>query len=587
MAKKRRKSTKAKRPAVVTPVAGNGQKVFVLDVPYGESRSARDAGAEMYSGYGMVFIGAELPPALTDYAPKPYSLAAWLTDDLRGVSSRPDPDPGTGSFTLREDQEEDSAAIVTARQQGLPEFLLGSNVGVGKTPTTIAAVKRMPGVRTVLVVCPLPAAAGWRTHLLKMGDGGKRWCIVNYESTKKLLLPKSGQRSAGRANRAENLRLVQSGTPRFGWDVVIRDESHRCGNPESQQTRACDKIINNPPGHDPAFVVDLSATAGANPAKLSYLHRGLAARSGEPIREYITADDYCEWCNRRGIAVTRGGFGNALTWERNRSDLTKMNLLMFKGMPQWGARRIPDWPEQQRIPVPVDLTVQEMAAYKQEWKQFHKVMRQIEKDRQRRASGSGVAPPSGTDRAKGAAALMRYRQKAGMLRAQGTAAFVVEMIEKNTQVAISCEFLKTGEKIRKELEDKGIRVSMFTGDNRDTREDERIAFQQGRTKAIIFTTTEAVNFHAGETAAHGTTTQRVTVVAEARWSPTAALQVEGRTQRNGTSAPCYYTFATDTAEERVLRTVFGGMRDMATINGDQTVNFDRFLGDALGVPLVA
>lgn len=559
----------------------------VLDVPYEEVPLARREGAENYPGFGWVHIGAELPAALAPYAPKPYSWEAWLTADLKGSMGNPAPDASTGAFTLRKDQEEDAAAILNSRQQGLPEFLLGSNVGVGKTPTTIAAVKRMPGVRTVLVICPLPAAAGWRTHLLQMGDGGKRWCIINYESTKKLLLPKSGNRTSGRATRSKNLRLVQSGTPRFGWDVVIRDESHRCGNPESQQTRACDKIISNPPQQRPAFVVDLSATAGANPAKLSYLHRGLAARSGETSRSHISADDYVDWCKTRGISVTRGGFGNALTWEKNKSDLMKMNLLIYKGLPQWAVRRVPDWPEQQRIPVPIELTAHETAAYKQEWRQFHKTLREIEKARRSRSAGGVRASPSGTERTKGAAAQMRYRQKAGMLRAQGTAGFVAEMVEKDTQVAVSCEFLKTAQKVREELAAKGIRVSMFTGENRDEREQERIAFQRGHTEVIIFTTTEAVNFHAGESTIAATTTQRVTVVAEPRWSPTAALQVEGRTQRNGTSAPCYYTFATDTAEEKVLRVVTEGMQNIATINGDPTVNFDQFLGEALGVPLVA
>lgn len=480
------------------------------------------------------------------------------------------------------------ATLLQAKREGLPEFLIGSNVGVGKTAVSVAAVKRMANVRNVLVICPLPVAAGWRTHLKEMGDGGKRWCVINYESTKRLLEPPAKAATAKRT-RTKNLHTVREGKPRVQWDVVITDEAHWLANPESQRSRAIEKIIGNPAGSRSAFVIRLSATAGSNPAQLAYLHRGLSYRSGESVRKEITMAQYAEWCENRGIGVSVSRYGNSLSWGKANSDLTKMNMLIFRGEPCWAIRRLPDWPEQQRIPLPMDLEDDEREAYEAEWSEFQDTMKRIERDRKARAdktmTRSARARAEAQSRAKGLAAQTRYRQKAGQVRAPSTASFAREMIAKGRQVCISCEYLGTASRVQEELEAAGVEVAMFTGENPTTREEERLRFQRGEAKVIIFTTTEGTNFHAGEKAAGATDTPRVTIVAEPRWSPKKALQVEGRAQRDGVSAPCYYPFAVDTVEEKVIKTVIAGMRDTGQINGDDTRPFDG-LAKVLKVPFV-
>lgn len=650
--------------------------------------------------------------------------------EISATAPPPAPDPTTGTITPRTDQLQDIKKILMARQADLPEVLNASGVGVGKTIVTIGAVKRMAQVKNVLVVCPLPVAAGWRLHLRDMGDGGINWCIINYQSVKKLLEPPPSAKTAKKA-RTKNLQTVQKGKPKVQWDVVIVDESHycfpgetlvstedgsveiaelvaqhqsgaalprvlsqaadgsvrlrevtgvfvsppsplvrvrhaqgevvctedhplysrehgyapaslldegdtltvtlseggekgvgesrvqsvepvrqgpeptfnlsvetdenyfangvlahNCSNPESQRTRAIDKIVAGP-AHQPAFKINMSATAGNDPSKVSYLHRGLFSNDGIQPLPHISSDRFIEWCESHRLSVDSGSFGNALKWDPEKTgsnadkELDRLHELLFKADTPWAFRRMPDWPEQRRIPAPVELTWEEMEAYNADWKEFQKALSAI--DRKMKSTTSGKTKSA--LRAKGLAEQTRYRQKAGQVRAGGTAAFAAEMVAKGHQVAIAAEYLGTVSRLQEELDHLKMPTAIFTGDNRDTREDERIAYQRGEKKVIIYTPTEGFDLHAGDDRVGGNSVPRVTVVAEPRWSPGKALQAEGRGHRNGTDAPVYYTFASGTVEEQVIHRCINGMRNIGKINGDDTKPFDG-LKEALGVPFV-
>lgn len=708
--------------------------MFLLDVPYEERAVAQHFGARYFSSEGWAYTGTTLPRDLERYRPKRYSWAEWrertLLGEISATSPAPDPDPTTGQMTLRMDQLQDVKKVLVARQSGAPEILNASDVGVGKTAVAIAAIKRMAQVKNVLVICPLAVAAGWRLHLRDMGDGGMNWCIINYESTKKLLEPPASAKDAKKA-RTKNLHTVQKGKPKVQWDIVVVDESHycfpgdtlvstedgpveiaelvsrhqsgatvprvlsqaadgslrhqevtgvfisppsplvrvrhaygevictedhplhskehgyvsasllqegdsvtvslpedggrgvgesrvkavepinqgpeptfnlaveenenyfangvlahNCSNPESQRTRAIDKIVAGP-AHRPAFKINMSATAGRDPSKVSYLHRGLFWNDGLQPLPHITSERFAEWAESHRLSVGKGAFGNALAWtpEKNGSDpdreLERLHALIFKTDPPWAFRRKPDWPKQRRIPVPVELTWEETEAYNADWRDFQKALAAI--DRKMKATQSGKTRSA--LRARGLAEQTRYRQKAGQVRAGGTAAFVAEMVGKGHQVAISAEHLGTVNRLREELDSLKMPTALFTGENRETREDERIAYQRGEKKVIIYTPTEGFNLHAGETHVDGNNVPRVTVVAEPRWSPGKALQAEGRGHRNGTDAPVYYTFASGTVEEDVIQRCIDGMENIGKINGDDTKPFEG-LKEALGIPFV-
>lgn len=709
--------------------------MFILDVPYEERAVAQHFGARYFSSEGWAYTGTTLPRDLERYRPKRYSWQEWVERTLMGEISAtapaPDPDPSSGTFVLRVDQLQDVKKLIVARQSGAPETLNASGVGVGKTAVAISAVKRMSQVKNVLVVCPLAVAAGWRLHLRDMGDGDMNWCIVNYESTKKLLEPPASAKAA-KKTRTKNLHTVQKGTPKVQWDVVIVDESHycfpgdtlistedgpleiaelvaqhgsgrtlprvlsqapdgsvrlrevtgvfisppsplvrvrhsqgdvvctedhplhskehgyvpasllqegdtlsvalpggegkgvgeskvvkvepvrqgaeptfnlsvedhenyfangvlahNCSNPESQRTRAIDKIVAGP-AHRPAFKINMSATAGKDPSKVSYLHRGLFWLDGLKPLPHITSDRFIEWCETHRLSVSNDSFGNALKWDPEKngsnadSELDRLHSLIFKSDPVWAFRRMPDWPEQRRIPAPVELTWEETEAYNADWKEFQQALAAIDR-KMKSPTTSGKAKSA--LRAKGLAEQTRYRQKAGQVRAGGTADFAAEMVKKGHQVAISAEYLGTVNRLREELDRLKVPTALFTGENRDTREDERIAYQRGEKKVIIYTPTEGFNLHAGETMVGGNNVPRVTIVAEPRWSPGKALQAEGRGHRNGTDAPVYYTFASGTVEENVIHRCIDGMRNIGKINGDDTKPFEG-LKEALGVPFV-
>lgn len=568
---------------VKVPTPGKGQRVWFLDIPYEHRGIATAHRAEWFPNLGWAYVGTSLPSGLANYRPRRYSWEEWLEEDYLGhhrpTDPAPAPDPSTGSFTPRRDQLEDVRSMLMARKAGSPEFLIGSEVGTGKTLVTIAGVKRMANVKNVLIMCPASARAGWRLHLKEMGDGGKNWCIINYESNKKLLtVPKSAQ-GANQRTRTKNLRIASQGTSRVDWDVVITDESHRISNPEAQQTRACERIIAGPNNRS-AFVIRVSATAGSNPAELSYLHRMFAWRDGRQVKAITSSEEYAEWCQSKGIAVDLSGFGGKLKWTGTELDLKKMNRLIYGGEIPTGIRRVPDWPGWVRIPVPVELTTEERVAYDAEWSAFEAARAKAVKAR---LAGSMSPAKVKAARMQGMAALTRYRQKAGILRAPGSADFIADMVAKGKQVAVSCEYLGTVEALQEELIRRKVPVVTFTGANPNEREDNRVAYQRGQAKAIIFTVTESINLHAGEKGVGGNSAPRITYVAEPRWSPKKTLQIEGRGQRNGTQAPIFYAFAVDTVEEKVIFTVIEGMKNTAMINGADTAPFVG-LAEAIGTP---
>lgn len=570
--------------------------MFFLDVPFEENLLARKAGAVYYRGYGHVYIGKELPAPLKVYAPRRYSWLEWTEHEFAGRHSNlvdaPAPDTTTGTFTLRRDQLQDVKKVLMARRAGAPEVLVGSDMGSGKTAVVVAAVKRMANVRNVLVVCPAPVMPVWRLHLENMGDGGMNWCIINYESTKKLLkVPASVERM--KAGRAKNLNTVRDGKARVQWDVVIRDEAHWCANPESQQTRVVDKVIAGP-GVRSAWTISMTGTPGENPSRLSYLHRGLFWRSHLKPAKTLTPDQYVAWCERQHLSVDRSGYGNALAWRpedgADTRELEHTHALLYGGDTPWGFRRIPDWPEQQRIAMPVELSPAETRAYEAEWSEFQAALTATEKAASRaqsirenpkstRAQRAAAARANQKARMQGRAAQTRYRQKAGQIRAPGTAAFVAQKVEQGYQVPLSVEFHSTGEAIAEHLEARGVKVATFTGQNRATREEQRVAFQRGEVPVIIYTPAEGLSLHAGEHAVGGNDVPRATVVGEPRWTATKALQKEKRGQRNGTEAPAHYMYASGTIEETMVRRVVGGMQNMARVNGDDLEAILQFEAD--------
>ena len=192
---------------------------------------------------------------------------------------------------------------------------------------------------------------------------------------------------------------------------------------------------------------------------------------------------------------------------------------------------------------PVALTPAERAAYESEWSEFRAEMQLARRSRQS---------------AKGRAALLRFRQKAGLIRVQATVDWVKAQVEAERQVAVSVEFVETAaDPIREALLDAGIPVAGIYGRDRFDVEAERLRFQRGEAAVCVFTVTASISLHAGELlpdGSHGASeTPRVGLFHQPRFSGIQARQVTGRTHRDGRTSPWRIAFAEDTVEEQVAR----------------------------------
>lgn len=558
--------------------------LYVLEIPFEFRSLASSAGAKWNKSRGAwVFEGESLPNSLKPYLPKPYSWTDYQMHTGRGALA---PAKGTGNVTLRADQAENVADLRSAFEHGAPEVLIASKTGTGKTYVGLRLAMSLPQSGKVLIVCPKSAIANWRRAIADFGPQGKRFCIINYESLKKLLKPPAAsssktaktKRGKRNANRRQNVAHASKGTPRVKWDVVILDEAHYLANPTSQRTLAKESIVNGSPG---VRIINVSATIGRDPTKLGSLARGFSWRTGTGKATTVAStEEWYEWCKRKNMQVEIKYWGKegTLKWEYNERDLNLINHLLFNGDVKWAVRADPGWDSIQRYQVPLELDAAEMEAYEQSWDEFKQTMKTLERAKARaQASGKSVGAAS---QAKGLAALIRYRQKVGQLKAPYIAEYVHDVIEGGgTQVAISCEFMGTVGLIRDSLEKKGVKVALYTGENSDSREEEREAFQRGDKPVIIFTPSESFNLHQGEPG--GNDLPRVQVCAEPSWSAIKGVQKEGRTNRNGMSAPVIYPEAEGTIDCKILPTLLQGYQAIELMMGDEktvTKNLSGLVG---------
>ena len=552
----------AKRPpeahVAAPPPAPAGSRLHVLDVPFEARSTVTTAGARWDAAVkAFLFEGPVLPARLAPYASKPWSWFRWREDDLNNADSAPAfaTMETVGRPVLHAHQQEAVNQIVEACANRLPGFLLADDVGLGKTYAAVAGILALKP-RRVLILAPLSVVPHWRRSISALADADDdtRWCVINYDRAKALLREPDSAKAAVRT-RTKNKRTASQGVSLVPWDVVVADEAHLLRNPQAQRSAAVRRLIGEG-SPSQAFVLWLSATAGQNPLQLSYLAPLLGAATGNPVKNLA---EFEEWAADQGIRVTRGAFGK-WEWERNDSDLSTLRRLLFDGAPPVGLRRRPTdiagWPEQQRIPWPVDLEPDEQDLYEQAWTEFRREMQLARR---------------GKDPANGLAVQLRFRQKASLLRATGTVGLVEDLIDNERQVAVSVQFLETADALCEQLGAKGISVARIDGSmTADEREVDRIAFQTGDAQVIVFTVTEGVSLHAGEVAAGANAVERAMIIHDIRYSALDQHQIEGRTHRDGQNAIAYYAFAEGTIEEQIVSRTIDRLSDMATMLGDDT-----------------
>ena len=543
--------SRTKKPAPDLPSAGPGERVWVLAVPF----RAPAPGAVWHAGLqATVWVGAELPPELAPYDPPPYSLERFLEDEL---NDKPRALPLARPMTPR-DQQCDGADVVAAHAAaGGRVFLLGDDPGVGKTGTAILAVKAIAeqrDVRTVLIVADRPAAITiphWTRSIAGFGDGGLRWCVTTWD------------------------RLAKVSKLKF--DVVVADEAHMVRHTTTQRWKHWKAVSGAGRVKDAPFVLAATATPAHTPLELSYLAPEFAVRHAESVREWA---DLPTRLAAHGFHVERGRYGWQWTEDADerRTDLARLQGWLADADPAATLHRPAPWGPVSVTGTPVALTPAERAAYDSEWSEFRAEMQLARRSRQS---------------AKGRAALLRFRQKAGLIRVEATVDWVKAQVEAERQVAVSVEFVETAaDPIREALLDSGIPVAGIYGRDRFDVEAERLRFQRGEAMVCVFTVTASISLHAGELLPDGRSaseTPRVGLFHQPRFSGIQARQVTGRTHRDGRTSPWRIAFAEDTVEEQVARVMVERLAVSGSAAGADTSSLREIaeLLDADWLPHVA
>jgi hypothetical protein len=446
------------------------------------------------------------------------------------------------------------AAILAARSAGAPGFLLGDLTGLGKTLSAWLALSAMQEDE-ILVICPKGAIPQWRRTMALSGLPPKRVTLMNFEKTKSLLAPPPDSKK--RSVRAKNNELAKLGVPKRIWPLVVIDEAHRIRNPNSQQGLVCRQMA-----AAASFTIFMSATAGQSPHELSYLGPLLARAADMPSADL---DGFRQLMKRLKMGKARGRWKN-WSWEPNEADRARMAGLLYRGPRAIGLRRRPEeiagWPEVQRELAPVALDAAARKLYEATWREFRKEL--------------GLAGGS-TRKPQGWAADLRFRQKASLLRIQGTVDFCDDLLGNDEQVAVSVAFLETSAMLADALRGRGWRVGEINGERSGLQNEEtRLSFQTGQLDAVIFTVTESISLHRGEMP--GGERERSLVIHDMRHSAIQMQQIEGRCHRDGQHATIFYAYAEDTVEEAVAATVIARMAAMEGLAGDDTRMLEAIAG---------
>jgi len=515
-------------------VAGVGERVFVLDLPYG----TRFADAAWHPDVkAAVWVGSALPSHLTPYASVAYTYERFVEDALNGGASGP-PLVGIEVIRPRENQVDGARAIAAHAEAGGPMFLLADDTGVGKTVTVVNGAKAAAAARggsRILVVADRPASitvGHWCRTIAGVGDGGLTWCVTTWDRLKKV----SGHR----------------------WDVVIADEVQMIRHRSTARWKEWVKVAGLGRAARVPYVLAASATPGQSPLELPYLAPVLAHALGEPKSQWVKGFDAS--LTDAGLHIIRGRYGPQWTEDAHEraSDLTTLRGWLGGGDPPAMLSRPAAWGPCQVNGMPVTLTPDERARYESSWSEFCAEMNLARR---------------GRNVAKGRAALLRFRQKAGLIRVDATADWVAAQVGAGRQVAVSVEYVGTAaDPLREALETKGVAVACLYGQGRFEAETQRLRFQTGAAPAAVLTLSTSISLHAGESLPGGVTATaapRVGVFHQARYSGIQGKQITGRTHRDGQRSDWHVLYAENTVEEKVARLMIERYAAaMDTVGGD-------------------
>ncbi|TCJ72241.1 UNVERIFIED_ORG: hypothetical protein EDC92_12614 [Dietzia maris] len=503
----RAKPAKKPNAAPAVPSIRAGQRVWLLELPWGGIDGGIPAGVTYYKSLtAHAFVGIALPSPLEAYASKPYSYLRWLEDELNGSEG---PGATAASMSLRPEQRADVDAIVAAAERQFRQVHLANDVGTGKTLVAVAAAKAIAatrGARTILVTVDRPARItipSWRRTIAALGDDDLRWIIMSSDSLGKL--------------------MARNGRPRLKVDVAVIDEAHQFRH-ASKRTSYMRRLTRMDGPHEKApFVLSITATPGHHPGEWGYLSSLYAQVHGDSPAAWT---DFGRALSERGVPLETS-YGK-WTWTAEAKDslptqqaaISDVRDILLRHEPPLMLTRSAPWGPPPFDVDLVELTPDQWRAYELEWGDFQREM-------QLARTGNNVA--------RGLAALVRLRQKASMIRVEHTVAAAKAEFERDYQVLIATEMVSTAaHPVAEMLEADGIPVARIYGSNPQA-ESERMRFQRGEAPVVVFNTPTAINLQAREQFADGsfaTATPRRGFFHQARYSGLLAEQTMGRAHRN-------------------------------------------------------
>ena len=561
-------------------------------------------------GWLFVYTGDTLPKALESFVAKDFSLLHWLSDDRNNIVSVAGSSPVV--FTPKKHQKEGAAKIASSYVKGDSGFLLADKTGLGKTLTTLVGlsyIAQKQGFNThkkakLLVVCPKSVIPQWRQTFYHYPVSTRllRPLVINYQQLGKLLTTPEKAKKAKKA-RTANRAKARDGKPTVDWDFVVFDEAHYLKNYGSSTVslNACNVAQLNTPykkGSTP-FVVFSTATPGSSPLNLAVMSQMLSPllKTGSTG---VTPALWGAFLEQQGFSVSKKK--NGWTWAqvpwfgknstdpheksqylrgeaqakaKQRKDSQRIGkALLSKNAPfiMRSPKDIAGWPEQQILPMLLDLDQKQRTIYEEVWSRFRNWLK---------------LTPAKADPKGALVETLRYRQKSSLLKVDSMLEVVKDYVDNGKQVYISVEFMETLDAYKEKLHAMGIPVCEISGRTTETREQERLTFQKGLAKVVLCTVVAGISLHANETLSDGKATpnERITILHDIRQNNLDTVQALGRAHRDGENSLAYIPAFEGTVDERVVESYVNKTANLSLMTGSsqqEVVDFEdtfRKIGD--------
>lgn len=447
---------------------------------------------------------------------------------------------------------------------------------------------------TLLIVSPKGVMPVWRQtlHNFPISTQFLRPLIMSYHQLNKLLQAPSNARTAKKA-RTKNRATARQGKPTVDWDYIIFDEAHYLKNfPSSTMSVSASNLAQlekkYEKGRSP-FVIYSTATPGSSPLNFALMSQMVAplvaANHRKQLSSAVTPMQWGEFLKNYGFDVKESKIKGSWNWgstpwygknsddpterakyqagvHRAKSNQRRDAIEIGKALKRKDApfimRRpqdLADWPEQQLIPLPAELTQKQLPIYQEAWNRFRQYLN---------------LKPKGSDPKGSLVETLRYRQKSSLLRVESLVDHIVDSVNNGNQVFVSCEFSETIDKYIEALTKKDITVAEISGRNTATREEERIRFQKGEAKVVLCSVVAGISLQAEEVLPDGTKAtpaSRITYVHDIRQNPLDTVQLLGRCHRDGKNSLAYFPYFVETVDEKIVESFTNKQANMKLMTG--------------------